>query len=114
MRLAGTANQYSTKAMPQLAITAIHRGEVLNFKCPYHAKVMNTFEAISSRMGAVCGLMGLSGIASMRARPALFFSAGLSSCGERAEHAKEGCGNRTCERRSRPWPVARRSEERRV
>jgi hypothetical protein len=29
----------------------------LNFRCPYQAKVMKTFDAISIRTGAVWGLM---------------------------------------------------------
>lgn len=37
--------------MPQLAKITIQMGLVLNFRCPYQAKVMNTFEARSSRIG---------------------------------------------------------------
>jgi hypothetical protein len=40
-------------------MTAIQSGDVLNLRCPYHAKVMKTFDAIRSRMGAVWGLMGV-------------------------------------------------------
>src|SRR5688572_7210356 len=57
MRLAGTAMQYSTNAMAQLAkITAIS-GAVLYLRCPYQAMVMNRFEPINSRIGATCGLV---------------------------------------------------------
>ena len=55
MRLAGTAKQYSTKAMPQDTTMAISSGVDLNFKWPYHANVMNMFEAINIRIGAICG-----------------------------------------------------------
>jgi len=41
---------YSKNAMPQLANMATHNGaEDRFFKCPYHAKVMKTFEHTSSR-----------------------------------------------------------------
>ena len=33
------------------AMTAIHKGEPVNFKCPYQAKVMNTLDAIKRRIG---------------------------------------------------------------
>ena len=52
MRLAGTASQYSKKAMPQLTITAIHKGFEVWLRWPYQAKVMKTLEASSSTMGA--------------------------------------------------------------
>ena len=52
----GTCKQYSKNAMPQeIAITPI-KGKVLNhensaiFKCPYHAKVINTFDATKSKI----------------------------------------------------------------
>src|SRR5258706_32268 len=48
MRLAGTIRRYSASAMPQLASAAIHQGFAdSSFRCAYHAKVMNTFEANS-------------------------------------------------------------------
>jgi hypothetical protein len=53
MRLAGTWKQYSKKANPHDSrITAISGQfldipDVCNFRCPYHANVMNTFEIIS-------------------------------------------------------------------
>ena len=50
MRLAGTARQYSSSAMDQLTRITAHSGCALNFKCPYHAKVMNTLDS-SSRTG---------------------------------------------------------------
>ena len=34
-------------------MTASQSGDVLNFRCPYQAKVMKTFDAISIRTGAV-------------------------------------------------------------
>jgi hypothetical protein len=51
--LAGTAKQYSTKAMPQLATTTSHSGLSVNFKCPYQANVMKTFEISSRTMGVM-------------------------------------------------------------
>ena len=52
MRLAGTASQYSKKAMPQLIRTTIHSGLAPNFRWPYQAKVMKTFDRASMTMGA--------------------------------------------------------------
>ncbi len=51
MRFAGTCRQYSKKAMPQLARMTVISGADLNFKCPYHAKVIKTFEAVKSKTG---------------------------------------------------------------
>src|ERR1044071_4077007 len=42
---------YSKNAMPQLATMASTSGLLLNFKCPYHANVMKTFEQDNSAMG---------------------------------------------------------------
>ena len=53
IRLAGTASQYSKKAMLQLAITSSHSGLCSNFRWPYQAKVMKTFDRASMRMGAI-------------------------------------------------------------
>ncbi len=50
-RLPGTCRQYSKKAMPQLTRIAIISGVLLYFRCPYHAKVMKTLLASSSRIG---------------------------------------------------------------
>src|SRR5436190_16786382 len=51
MRLAGTCSRYSKSAMLQLTIAATHHGRSARLRrCAYHAKVMNTFEAMSSRM----------------------------------------------------------------
>src|SRR5512138_1664603 len=55
MRFAGTAKQYSMKAIPQLARITISSGAVLNLRCPYQANVMKTLDAISSRIGATEG-----------------------------------------------------------
>jgi hypothetical protein len=44
-------DRYSGRAISQLAAITIHSGEVLNLRCPYQAKVMNTLLAISSRIG---------------------------------------------------------------
>src|SRR5262249_14695346 len=55
MRLAGTARQYSIKAMPQLTTIAIKSGVERNLRCPYQAKVMNRLEPISIRIGAIWG-----------------------------------------------------------
>src|SRR5688572_5843468 len=60
MRFAGTAIQYSKKAMPQEKMTAIHSGDVAYFRCPYQANVMKTFEPISSRMGRTLGESSMS------------------------------------------------------
>ena len=54
-RLAGTAKQYSTKAMPQLATTTSHSGLSVNFRCPYQANVMKTLEINSRTMGEMVG-----------------------------------------------------------
>jgi hypothetical protein len=53
--LAGTASQYSTKAMPQLASTTVGSGLSLNFRWPYQAKVMKTLDANSIRIGSSVG-----------------------------------------------------------
>jgi len=45
--LAGTCRQYSKKAIPQLINITSRKAEVLNFKCPYQAKVMNMLESKS-------------------------------------------------------------------
>src|SRR5262245_47520912 len=50
MRLAGTCKQYSKKAIPQLTRIAAIRELCLYFRCPYQANVMNTLDAISSKM----------------------------------------------------------------
>ena len=50
-RLAGTIIIYSKNAMPQLAKIATHNGVLLNFKCPYHANVIKTFEPVNSTIG---------------------------------------------------------------
>src|SRR5690606_29994285 len=52
MRLAGTASQYSKKAMPQLASTTTHSAAPGYLRCPYQAKVMNRLDAMSSPTGA--------------------------------------------------------------
>src|SRR5579862_6076930 len=52
MRLAGTARQYSKKAMPQLTGMTSHSDALGNLSCPYQAKVMNTFEKHSRIIGA--------------------------------------------------------------
>ena len=55
MRLAGTWKQYSASAIPQLIrIMAINGSDWnhfmdTNFKCPYHAKVIKTFDSMSSK-----------------------------------------------------------------
>src|ERR1039457_2114139 len=38
--------------MPQLTRMTMKSGLFLNFKCPYHANVMKTFEKVSSTMGS--------------------------------------------------------------
>jgi hypothetical protein len=55
MRLAGTAKQYSTKAIPQLTNITVTSGTDLNFRCPYQATVMNRFEQASRMIGATWG-----------------------------------------------------------
>jgi hypothetical protein len=52
MRFAGTAKQYSTKAIPQLTGIKIHRDTVGNLSWPYQANVMNTLEIQRKTMGA--------------------------------------------------------------
>lgn len=39
-------------AIPQLATTASHSGALLNFRCPYQANIINTFERTSSTIGS--------------------------------------------------------------
>src|SRR5678815_1468758 len=51
MRLAGTWKQYSKNAMPQLITTTAQSGAAFSrpeAMCPYQAKVMKTFEIVSS------------------------------------------------------------------
>lgn len=55
MRLAGTAKQYSTKAIPQLTSTTVTSGTDLNLRWPYQAMVMNTFEQARRIIGASWG-----------------------------------------------------------
>src|SRR4051812_83686 len=43
---------YSKNAIPQLASTASISGAPLNRKCPYHANVIKTFDAVSIKMGS--------------------------------------------------------------
>ena len=45
MRLAGTCNRYSKKAMPQLTRITTSSGMLLWRRWPYQAKVMNTLES---------------------------------------------------------------------
>src|SRR6266704_2098623 len=54
MRFAGTWKQYSKKAMPQLAKITFHSASLRNFRCPYHATVMKTFEMVSRRIVRIC------------------------------------------------------------
>lgn len=51
--MAGIIKQYSKKAIPQLISIIIGRDAELsrNFKFPYQAKVIKTFEIISSKNG---------------------------------------------------------------
>src|SRR5690348_14359650 len=50
MRLAGTCSRYSNSAIPQLTSAATYHGLPDRLrKCAYHAKVMNTFDAMSPR-----------------------------------------------------------------
>jgi len=49
IRLAGTWSKYSKKAINQLTIAATSHGLSDNvLRCPYHAKVMNRFDKMSS------------------------------------------------------------------
>jgi len=48
IRFAGTWKQYSTKAMSQLTVIAIHNGELLYLRWPYHAIVMKMLETVSN------------------------------------------------------------------
>src|SRR3954466_1613662 len=60
IRFAGTCNRYSNSAMPQLASATTYHEEpsLKNFRWPYQATVMNTFEATRSRM--VCSDRGMA------------------------------------------------------
>jgi hypothetical protein len=49
--LAGTARQYSKKAMPQDASTTRISGRALKLRWPYHANVMKTLEHTSRTIG---------------------------------------------------------------
>src|SRR6185295_8167386 len=54
-RLAGTASQYSKKAIPQLARTTTGSALSLNLRWPYQAKVMKTLETNSIKIGSSVG-----------------------------------------------------------
>ena len=56
MRLAGTWKQYSAKAISQLTRITFHIADCLNFKWPYHAKVIKTFEIVSRMIVFISGL----------------------------------------------------------
>lgn len=56
MRFAGTIKQYSKNAIDQLARMTLGSGAPLNFRCPYQAKVMKTFEQ-KRRMTVNTGLL---------------------------------------------------------
>ena len=51
IRFAGTAKQYSIKAMPHDARIATIIGAWVNFRCPYHANVMKILERQSRTIG---------------------------------------------------------------
>src|SRR5690606_23006341 len=56
MRLAGTCSRYSNSAIPQLASAAMNHGRPdRSFRCAYYAKVMKTFESVSSTMAMTAG-----------------------------------------------------------
>src|SRR5262249_27287704 len=61
-RLAGTARQYSTNAINQLATITPNSGTSLKRRCPYHAVVMNTLEPISMMIGRSGNQMDEGGI----------------------------------------------------
>src|SRR3982750_4648763 len=49
IRFAGTCSRYSNSAMPHETSAASHHGQVCTWRrCPYQAKVMNTFDAARS------------------------------------------------------------------
>jgi hypothetical protein len=49
--LAGTARQYSMKAIDQLTVTTTQSGRSVNLRCPYQATVMKTLDIKSKAMG---------------------------------------------------------------
>src|SRR2546421_6201039 len=61
MRFAGTCSRYSKNAMPQLTSAATYQGRTTRLlRCAYQAKVMKTFEPMSSRVaGMTEDAMGL-------------------------------------------------------
>src|SRR5471030_1861526 len=61
MRLAGTARQYSKKAMPQLTSTTCHSATLGNFSWPYQAKVIKTLEQNRRTMGRSAVMANTSG-----------------------------------------------------
>src|SRR5690606_8245106 len=71
MRLAGTARQYSMKAIAQLMAITANSEECGNFRCPYQANVMKTFEDTSSRIGRIWGLPRLATSDDIRGAPGL-------------------------------------------
>src|SRR5208283_5985339 len=75
-RLAGTCSRYSKNAMPQLTRMTSSSGLVLNFKWPYHANVMKTFEQVSSTIGSQRDWV--------RSFINLFFGNGFAQCQPRA------------------------------
>ena len=56
-RFAGTWKQYSRNAISQLATMTFHSAAFSNFKCPYHAIVMNKLEAMSKAVVMRAGFM---------------------------------------------------------
>ncbi|MNL74395.1 hypothetical protein D3C87_2000300 [compost metagenome] len=55
--MAGTAKQYSAKAISQLTRITMGKGRSPNFRWPYQAKVMNTLENSSRMTGRILGDM---------------------------------------------------------
>ena len=49
--MAGTCRQYSKSAIDQLTRITFHNATPLNFRWPYHAKVMKMFDPISNTIG---------------------------------------------------------------
>jgi hypothetical protein len=53
--LAGTAKQYSKKAIPHPAKTSIQTGVAGKRSCPYQANVMKTLDTLNKTIGKIIG-----------------------------------------------------------
>src|ERR1700722_5481718 len=76
--------------MAQLATITSHSGRSRNFRWPYQAKVINTFEPISSRMGASLG--GMLNMRVLLVREARLYHRALRLNDDAARHRPRHAG----------------------